>query len=53
MSKANGRFWGEAGAGYLPSGSNKVKVWGWVVFLGRACVEIFWGWAHWEMELSV
>ena len=21
------RFWGEAGAGYLPSGSNEGKVW--------------------------
>ena len=54
-----GRFWGEAGASYLSSASNEVKVWGrwrgfllvdccgWVVFLGSACVEICWRWVHW------
>ena len=26
--KNEGRIWGEAGAGYLPSGSGEVKVWG-------------------------
>ena len=53
--KKKGRFWSEAGADYLPIGSNKVKVgrwWsgfllldccGWVVILGSACVEICWG----------
>ena len=54
-----GKFWGEPGAWYLPSGSNKVKVWkqwtgllvdywSWVLILGGACVEICRGWAHWE-----
>ena len=45
------RFWGEAGAVYLSSGSNEVKVcgqwnglllvdwWDWAVFLGSACVQ--------------
>ena len=59
------RFSGEAGADYLPSGSNEVKVWrrwsgfllldccGWVKILGSAWVEIFWGWTHWETELGV
>ena len=54
------RFWGEAGTGYLPNRSNELKVWrrwsgfllsdccGWVVVLGSACVEICWGWDHWE-----
>ena len=57
--KKKGRFWSEAGAGYLPSGSNKVKVWrrwsrllvdccGWELILGSACVEICRGWAQWE-----
>ena len=27
LEKKKGRFWGEADDGYLPSGSNKVKVW--------------------------
>ena len=65
LEKKKGRFWGEAGAGYLPSRSNKVKVcrqWsgfllldccGWIVILGSACVEIFCGWVHWELELGV
>ena len=47
-----GKFWGEAGAAYLSSRSNEVKVWrrcsgfllvdccGWLVFLGSACIEI-------------
>ena len=47
-----GRFWGEKGAAYLSSRSNKVKVlgrWsrfllvdrcGWVVFRGSGCVGI-------------
>ena len=26
--KRRGSLWGEAGAGYLHSGSNEVKVWG-------------------------
>ena len=29
LEKKKGRFWGEAGAGYLSSGGNKVKVWRW------------------------
>ena len=45
---------GEAAAGYLPSGSSEVKLWGrwsgfllvdycgWVVILDSACVEICW-----------
>ena len=60
LEKKKGRFWGEAGAGYLPNGSNKVKVWrwesgllvdccSWVAILGSACVEICRGWAHWEI----
>ena len=65
LEKKKGRFWGEAGADHLPSGSNKVKVWrwwsefllfgccGWVVILGSASVEICWGWAHWETNLGV
>ena len=65
LEKKKGRFWGEACADYLPTGSNKVKVWrlwrgfllldccGWVVILGRACVEICWGGAHWETESGV
>ena len=52
---------GEAGADYLPSGSNKVKVWrrwsgfllldcsGWVLILGSACVKICCGWAQWNL----
>ena len=52
VKKKKGRFWCEASAGYLPSGSNKVKVWrwwikfllvdccGWVVILVSACMEI-------------
>ena len=63
LKKKKRRFWGEAGADYLLSGSNKVKVWrqwsgflllhccGWVVILGSTCVEICWCWAHWETEL--
>ena len=59
-----GRFWGEAGAAYLSSGSNEVEVWGlwsgfllvnccgWVVFLGSACLEICWRWAHRESEVG-
>ena len=55
--KNEGRFLGGAGAGYLPSGSNKVKAWGqcngfllvsccgWAVILASACVEICWRWA--------
>ena len=55
-----GSFWGEAGAGYLPSENNKVKVWeswrgfllvdccGWVVIFGSVFVEICWGGDHWE-----
>ena len=36
--KEEGRLWGEAGAGYLPNGSNKVKVWGqWSGFLLVDC----------------
>ena len=65
LEKKKGRFWGEASANYLPRESNEVKVWrwwsgfllldccGWVVILGNGCVEICWGWAHWEMELGV
>ena len=60
QKKKKGRFWGEAGAGYLPSGSNKVKVWrlqselqvdccSWVAILGSVCVGICRGWAHWEI----
>ena len=59
LEKKKGRFWIEAGAGNLPSGSNKVKMqrrWsgllvdccGWVLILGSACVEIYRDWAHWE-----
>ena len=51
LERRGGRFWGEAGAGYLP-GSNKMNVWvewswfllvdccTWVVIVGSACVEI-------------
>ena len=65
LRKRRGDSGGEAGADYLPSGSNEVKVWrrlsrfllldscGWVVILGSACMEISWGWAHWETELDV
>ena len=50
QKKKKGRFWGEADADYLSSGSNKMKVWrrwsrfllldccGWVIILGSACV---------------
>ena len=56
--KEEGRLWGEAGAGYLPNGSNEVKVWGqWsgfllvdccgqMVIVGSDCVEICWRWTH-------
>ena len=27
LDNKKGRFWGEAGAAYLPSGSNKMKAW--------------------------
>ena len=27
MPGKEGRFWDEAGAGYMPSGSNEVRVW--------------------------
>lgn len=59
------RFWGEAGARYVPTGSNEMKVWGqWngyllvdccllAVILGSNCVEICWRLAHWECFPSV
>ena len=62
LEKKKGRFWSEAGADYLSSGSNKMKMWtqwsrfllldccGWGVILGSTCVEICWDWAHWETE---
>ena len=51
IEKKKGRFWGEINGGYLPSGSNKVKVWrrwrgllvdccSWVLTLVGASVEI-------------
>ena len=52
LGSKKGKFLGEAVTAYLPSGSNKVKVWrgwsgfllvgycGWVVTLGSAGVEI-------------
>ena len=40
-----GRFWGEAGAAYLSSGSNEVKVWGrWSGFLLVDCCGWVAGW---------
>ena len=63
--KKKRRFWDEAGADYLPSGSNEVKLWrrlsgfllldccGWVVILGSAYLEICWSWVHWETDLGV
>ena len=62
LEKKKGRFWDEAGAGYLPSGSSRVKVcrrWSrllvdrcsWVLILGSACAEICRGWAHWESRV--
>ena len=59
LKKKKWRFWGEAGAGYLASGSNKVKLWrqwsrllvdccNWVLILGGACVQICRGWAYRE-----
>ena len=62
LKKKKGRFLGEAGAGYLPSGSNKVKVsrwWSgllvnccvWVLIVGSVCVEICRSWAHWESRV--
>ena len=65
LEKKKGRFWGEAGAGYLPSGSIEVKVWrrwnrfllvdcsGWVVILGSVCVEISWVALTGKVELTV
>ena len=65
LEKKKGKFWGEAGADYLASGSNEVKVWrrwsgflfldccGWVVILVSAYVEICRGWAHWEIDLGL
>ena len=64
LGSKKGRFLGEAVTAYLPSGSNKVKVWrgwsgfllvgccGWVVTLGSAGVEICWVWGHWESEIG-
>ena len=53
-----GRFWGEADAAYLSSGSNQVHVRGllvdcryWLVFPVKACVEVYWRCADWEVEL--
>ena len=63
--KKEGRFWGEAVTGYLTRGSNKVKLWqqwtgfllvdccGWVVILGKACVEICRRSTAWESGISV
>ena len=55
LEKKKGKFWGEAGTGYL----TVWRQWSrllmncccWALILGSACVEICRGWAYWKSRV--